>query len=321
MGSQVLIPVADDDHHRAEVTPPLACERMSMAKDTNCKTCNSQTCSAKQPRQGESPEDFLERQALAERLCRIRHKLLVLSGKGGVGKSTVALSLAARRVGLLDVDIHGPSVPKLLGLDDIRIELDDGAMVPVEVGALKVMSIGFLLSGPDQAVIWRGPMKMGVIKQFLKDVAWGDLEDLVIDCPPGTGDEPLSVAQLIEKADGAVIVTTPQEVALLDVRKSIGFCRQLRLPILGVIENMSGFVCPHCGTTTDLFKAGGGERMAVEMGVPFLGCVPIDPAVVESGDTGRPCVYHCANSPGASAFARIAEALRDRLEKEQTHAS
>jgi Mrp family chromosome partitioning ATPase len=301
---------------------------MSMAKDTSCKTCNSETCSAKERREKESLEEFLERQALAERLCKIGHKILVLSGKGGVGKSTVAANLAVSlatqgfRTGLLDIDLHGPSIPKLLHLEGRTMGVNRSSMEPVTLGDnLKVISIGFLLRSADDAVIWRGPLKMGVIKQFLRDVDWGELDYLIVDSPPGTGDEPLSICQLIEGADGAIVVTTPQEVAISDVRKCITFCRQLKMPVLGVVENMSGFACPHCGETTNLFKAGGGERMAAQMGVPFLARIPIDPAVVESGDAGRPLVYHHPAIPAADAFARLAEALRGKLEKEACHAT
>ena len=298
-----------------------------MSEKKACDTCSRDECSAQERKPDESQEAFVERQELESRLCRIKHKILVLSGKGGVGKSTVAvnlavaLSLAGRRVGLLDIDIHGPSVPKMLRLTDSGIQTDDGAMLPVELGGLKVMSIGFMLSGNDQAVIWRGPMKIGIIKQFLKDVAWGDLDYLVVDCPPGTGDEPLSAAQLIGKAAGAVVVTTPQEVALLDVRKSIAFCRRLDLPVLGVVENLSGFVCPKCGETTDIFKKGGGERMAAEMHVPFLGRVPITQAVIESGDNGQPCVYHTPDDLASKAFSLIATSIRETLEEERPVAS
>lgn len=285
-----------------------------MSDQGTCHTCDRADCSARTRKPGESAEEFAARCLLESRLCRIAHKVLVLSGKGGVGKSTmavnlaVALSLAGRRVGLLDVDIHGPSIPRMLHLENVRIETEDNAMIPVTVGSLKVMSIGFMLSASTQPVIWRGPMKMVVIKQFLKDVAWDDLDCLVIDCPPGTGDEPLSVAQLIGKADGAVIVTTPQEVALDDVRKCVGFCRKMELPVLGVIENMSGFVCPKCGETTGIFRPGGGEKLAAEMGVPFLGRVPLDPAVTESGDAGRPCVRG-ADGSSARALAQMTETL------------
>jgi ATP-binding protein involved in chromosome partitioning len=288
--------------------------------ETKCGTCGKSDCSAREPRDNESLEEFLERQALAERMCRIKRKIVVLSGKGGVGKSSVAvnlavaLSLAGRKVGLLDADIHGPSIPKMLHLDHARPRNEGDTILPVEFGALKVMSIGFLLASSDQAVIWRGPMKMGVIKQFLKDVVWGDMDYLIVDCPPGTGDEPLSVIQLMENATGAVIVTTPQEVALLDVRKSVTFCRELKLPVLGVVENMSGFVCPKCGEVAEIFKKGGGEEMASDMGIPFLGRVPITQAVVESGDAGRPCVFRHADDPAAKAFEQIAGTLREKLE-------
>jgi Mrp family chromosome partitioning ATPase/predicted Fe-Mo cluster-binding NifX family protein len=252
-----------------------------------------------------------QRRALADRLSHIRHKVMVLSGKGGVGKSTVAVNIAralaeaGRSVGLLDVDVHGPSVPRMLGLQGQGVQIQDGTILPVTAAGLKVISLGFMLPERDAAVIWRGPMKMNVIRQFLTDTAWGDLDYLIIDSPPGTGDEPLSVAQLVEGADGAVIVTTPQEVALADVRKSINFCRQLSLPVLGVVENMSGFACPACGEVTDLFGAGGGERMAAEMGVPFLGRVPIDPKVVEACDAGLPVVGPGAEGPTVRAFEAI----------------
>jgi Mrp family chromosome partitioning ATPase/predicted Fe-Mo cluster-binding NifX family protein len=234
---------------------------------------------------------------LRSRLELIKHKVLVLSGKGGVGKSTVAVNLAValaaagKKVGLLDIDLHGPSVPKMLGIEGMPLHGGDKSIKPFVVGEnLLVMSIGFLLRGNDEAVIWRGPLKMGVIKQFLADVEWGPLDYLVVDSPPGTGDEPLSIAQLIPEADGAVIVTTPQDVALLDVRRCITFCRQLNLPVLGVVENMSGFACPHCGKPVDLFGSGGGEKMAADMGVPFMGRIPFDPRIVTTADDGRPFV-------------------------------
>ncbi len=268
-----------------------------------------------------APPQAQEEAALRARLQSIRQKLVVLSGKGGVGKSTVAANLAlslamsGQRVGLLDVDIHGPSIPKLMGLEGERPDLDGDTIQPLRVSPnLKVMSIGFLLGGKRDAVIWRGPMKSGVIRQFLCDVAWGELDFLVIDSPPGTGDEPLSVAQLIGPGAAAVIVTTPQEVAVADVRRSVTFCERLSLPVLGVIENMSGFVCPHCRQTTDLFKSGGGEELAREMGVRFLGRVPLDPHVVISGDTGTPFVRRYADSPSALAFAQIVRALLEPAE-------
>ena len=275
----------------------------------SCESCGVSGCAAKRRMEGEADEAYLERQAVTRRMCRIRHKVLVLSGKGGVGKSTVAvnlataLAMAGKQVGLLDIDIHGPSVPGLLGLCDQRLVSDGQAIVPVRYAPnLKVVSIGFLLHGREDAVIWRGPMKFAMIKQFLKDVDWGKLDYLVVDSPPGTGDEPLTIAQLIPEADGAVVVTTPQKVAVADVRRCIGFCRQVQLPVLGVIENMSGLICPECGGKVELFKSGGGRQMAHEMDVPFLGSVPIDPLIVEASDDGKPYVRHFPDSPAARAF-------------------
>jgi len=251
----------------------------------------------------------IEQEQIRDRVKQIKHQILVLSGKGGVGKSTVAvnlaisLSLEGKKIGLLDIDIHGPSIPKVLNLEGTRLQTDGEMLLPVEVSEnLKVMSIGFLLPNNDDAVIWRGPRKYHMIKQFLKDVNWGELDFLIVDSPPGTGDEPLSIVQLLENADGAVIVTTPQEVALSDVRKGITFCRNLNLPVIGVLENMSGFVCPKCGEITDIFKSGGGEKMATQMNVPFLGRVPIDPQIVRACDSGQPYVQHYSSSQAAQAF-------------------
>jgi ATP-binding protein involved in chromosome partitioning len=297
---------------------------MGSDEQTVCDSCQSTSCSAQKMRADESSEEFKERQALLARLCRIKHKVIVLSGKGGVGKSTVAanlaLSLAARgkRTGLLDVDIHGPSIPRMLGLEGYPIGSDHDQLVPVPLGdALKVMSIGFLLRGTDEAVIWRGPLKMGVIKQFLRDVAWGELDYLVIDSPPGTGDEPLSVIQLIEDLDGAVVVTTPQDISVIDVRRSIQFCRAVHTPVLGVIENMSGFVCPHCGRTTEIFKSGGGEKMAHDMNVPFLGRIPLDARIASACDQGTPYLKAFSDSESARAFAGAMDVLIAALEGQE----
>lgn len=276
-----------------------------------CDTCGKKDCTASQRKKDESPEEFEDRRKLQSRLCRIRHKVVVLSGKGGVGKSTVAVNLAmglvmaGKRVGLLDVDIHGPSVPTMLGLERVALQGSEEGMLPVELDKLKVMSLGFLLPNPDDAVIWRGPMKAGVIKQFLKDVVWGDLDFLVIDSPPGTGDEPLSICQLIDQLDGAVVVTTPQKVAAVDVRKSITFCRQLHLPVLGVVENMSGFVCPKCGEVTQILPSGGGRLIATSMGVPFLGAIPLDPQIAQACDGGRAFVRHFAQTATAKIMQSI----------------
>jgi len=257
-----------------------------------------------------------EQEQIRQRLKQIKHQILVLSGKGGVGKSTVAvnlavsLALAGKKVGLLDIDIHGPSIPKILNLEGKTIQAAGDMILPIAMAEnLKVMSIGFLLRGSNDAVIWRGPMKYQMIKQFLKDVDWGSLDFLIVDSPPGTGDEPLSIVQLLEDADGAIIVTTPQEVALSDVRKCITFCGQLNLPVLGVLENMSGFVCPKCGENIDIFKSGGGEKMAREMGIPFLGRIPIDPKIVETCDSGKPYIKEYKESQAALTFNRVSYSL------------
>ncbi len=257
-------------------------------------------------------EQWKEKEALNKRLGKIKHKLLVMSGKGGVGKSTVATNIAFAlsekgfKVGLMDIDIHGPNIPKMLGIEWGQVEGEEGNLQPVYYSPnLKVMSIGFFLRKEEDAVIWRGPLKMSLIKQFLRDVEWGELDYLVVDSPPGTGDEPLSVCQLIEDADGALVITTPQDVALTDIRKAITFCRQVNMPVLGVIENMSGFICPHCGKRTDLFKCGGGKKIAEETGKPFLGSIPFDPSVVESCDEGIPALIRKPESDVATTFKEI----------------
>jgi len=278
---------------------------------TTCDTCEQTRCDAGARRPDENEQMFEERRQMSARLCRIRHKIVVLSGKGGVGKSTVAVNLATalmmagKHVGLLDVDIHGPSIPTMLGLTHRTTIGSEEGLLPVDLGNLKIMSLGFLLNHPDDAVIWRGPRKMGVIKQFLKDVAWGDLDYLIIDSPPGTGDEPLSVCQLIDDLDGAVIVTTPQKVASVDVRKSISFCRELNVNVLGIIENMSGFACPKCGEITQILPSGGGRKIAESMHIPFLGAIPMDPNIAASGDNGQPFVHHYADSPTAEIMRTI----------------
>ena len=296
----------------SQVSPQAAQRAHNPSKSEDCGHCSSTDCSSRERQHDESDEQFHERQALAQKMCQIGYKLLVMSGKGGVGKSTVAANLAAslalsgKSVGLLDVDIHGPSIPKLMGLENERIVTHGQEIVPIEIGAnLKVMSIGFLLANAADAVIWRGPMKYGVIRQFLKDVDWGPLDYLVIDAPPGTGDEPLSVAQLVGQPAGAVLVTTPQELSIADVRRSVSFCQKVSLPVVGIIENMSGLLCPHCGGQIDLFKTGGGEKLAHEMNVPFLGRIPIDPQIVECGDAGSPFVHRFGESAAAKAFIGV----------------
>jgi len=282
-------------------------------------------CSSCESAQGQQNEfqQFLEQEELKDRMGKIKHKILVLSGKGGVGKSTVAtnlavaLSKAGKTVGLLDVDFHGPSIPTLLKLEGKPVYQSEEGLIPVEFpSGIKVMSVGFLLREQDEAVIWRGPMKIGFLKQLLKDVIWGELDYLVIDFPPGTGDEPLSIAQMIPECDGAVIVTTPQNLSLNDVKKSINFCRRIKIPVLGVIENMSGLVCPHCRQVINLFKHGGGEEMATKMDVPFLGRIPIDPSIVEASDLGEPYVVRHGDTEGAAAFGRIVQQLIELKNKD-----
>jgi len=246
----------------------------------------------------------------------VKHVILVLSGKGGVGKSTVSVNLASalsahgKTVGLLDLDIHGPNIPKMLGIEDQRPAVMEKHMEPVHVnGNLAVMSMAFLLPDTSSPVIWRGPMKMAVIQQFLADVKWGALDYLIVDLPPGTGDEALSIIQLAPNVQGAVIVTTPQDVSVLDAVKAVKFIEKLDLPVIGIIENMSGMVCPHCGDTIDLFGRGGGEKAARELGVPFLGSIPLDPEMVKAGDEGRPYVLRHADTPTWKAVDAVMQNL------------
>jgi len=249
---------------------------------------------------------------LREQLSKIKHKILVMSGKGGVGKSTVAVNIAVGlslqdfMVGLLDVDLHGPNVPKMLGARDLKLSRrPDGRLGAIKYSPnLKFLSIEPLLPSEDTAIIWRGPIKHSAIRQFIGDIDWGELDYLVIDSPPGTGDEPLTVAKTIPDAY-ALIVTTPQEVSLIDVKKAIRFCQKIKLRILGIVENMSGFICPHCGKPVDIFKKGGGQKLADELGIRFLGRIPVDPRIVDTGDAGKPLIAAYPESVTAKAFEEL----------------
>jgi Mrp family chromosome partitioning ATPase len=255
-----------------------------------------------------------QEERLEAQLKQIKHTIAVMSGKGGVGKSTVASNLAValaqreHKVGLMDADIHGPNIPKMLGIEGSQLTSMGNGLRPIMYYPnLKVVSVAFMLASTDAAVIWRGPLKHALIRQFLSDIYWGELDYLVVDLPPGTGDEPLSIAQTIKHVDGAIIVTTPQDVALLDARKTVTFARQLNIPVRGIVENMSGFICPHCGKQTDIFKTGGGEKAAKEMNVPFLGKIPLDPNIVALCDGGSPYIEKYPLSEMSQAFLKIVE--------------
>jgi len=264
------------------------------------------------------------REKINHRMDKIKHKLIIISGKGGVGKSMVAVNLAygllfqGKAVGILDIDIHGPSLAKMVGIEDRRLRFSDNEVIePITItSSLKIVTIASLLENADTPVIWRGPLKMKLISQFLGDVNWGELDYLVIDSPPGTGDEPLSVAQLVPGLSGAIIVTTPQEIALLDSRKSVNFARSLKVSVIGIIENMSGLICPHCGKEIDLFKTGGGERAATDLKVAFLGRIPIEPAIVDSSDQGRPFIRAYGKTPTARLMDEIVGKIIQRVENQ-----
>jgi Mrp family chromosome partitioning ATPase len=252
-------------------------------------------------------------------LEKIKNKFLVMSGKGGVGKTSVSVNLAIAlankgfKVGLMDVDIHGPDVPRMLGLEGMLSLNTNQKLNPKRFSEnLSAVSIESLLQSKDDAIIWRGPMKYSAIKQFIGDVEWGRLDYLIIDSPPGTGDEPLTIAQTISDAK-TIIVTTPQEVSLADVRKSINFCKTVKMEIFGLIENMSGFACPHCSQTIDLFGSGGGEKTANATGIKFLGRIPFDPKMVSCGDSGTSFQAQYKDSPVTAAFTDIADNMAKHI--------
>jgi ATP-binding protein involved in chromosome partitioning len=262
-----------------------------------------------------------EQQKLKERMGKIKHKIAIISGKGGVGKSTVTVNLASAfaakgfKVGVLDADIHGPSVPRLLGLEGQHVKYGPPGAFPVDGPlGMKVMSIDFFLS-EEMPTIWRGPLKMRAIRQFLVEIVWGELDFLFIDLPPGTGDEPLSIAQLLPEMDGVVIVTMPTGLSSSIVKKAITFAERMNMPIIGVVENMSGFICPHCGVKTEIFQSGGGEKMAKDTHVPFLGSIPIDPKISVESDKGHPFVIADKDSAATKAFVEIVDKVEVFLKK------
>ncbi len=281
---------------------------------------NIQGCGMNNQNQQQQAQD----REIEQSLGRIKHKILVMSGKGGVGKSSVATYLAGalakkgKKVGLMDVDLHGPSIPRMLGLKG-NIQGGNGEKAkPIEyLPNLQVISLEPLMGeNKDAATIWRGPIKIGVIRQFISDIEWNDLDYLIIDSPPGTGDEPLTVAQTIPGAE-ALIVTTPQEVALADVRKSISFCRQVNMKILGIVENMSGLTCPHCGKTIELFKSNGGMLTAKRESLRFLGSLPLDPEVVMQGDAGGLSVLDNEGIAFSREFNKMVDDIVNAHEREE----
>jgi len=281
--------------------------------------CSSGSCGSSAGKQ--SAKMKIQDEMIRSTLEKIKYKLFIMSGKGGVGKSSVSVNVAAAlaaqgfKVGLMDVDIHGPSVPTLLGISG-TLDIDRGSLImPKEYNEnLHVVSMESLLKDPDQAVLWRGPMKTSAIRQFISDVQWGELDFLVVDSPPGTGDEPMTVLKTIPDAL-CVVVTTPQEVSLSDVRKSINFLQYAQANVLGVVENMSGLVCPHCHKDIDLFKKGGGKALAEKYGLDFLGAIPLDPATVVAGDLGKPVVLLGEDSFAKKGFLELADTIAEACRK------
>lgn len=300
-------------------------ESEDAGKASACEGCPNQNICASSKPKGPDPDIAV----IKERLSSVKHKILVLSGKGGVGKTTFTSMLARGlaqsedlQIGVLDVDICGPSIPRVMGLDGEQVHQSGSGWSPVFVeDNLGVMSAGFLLGSPDDAIIWRGPKKNGLIKQFLRDVDWEDVDFLIIDTPPGTSDEHLSLVQYLQNAniDGAVVITTPQEVSLMDVRKEINFCHKVKLPVIGVVENMSGFVCPSCKNESQIFPptTGGAEQMADEMKVPFLGKLPLDPRIGKCCDEGTSFFEEFSDSLAAKAYQHIITGIKHFCHKEE----
>ncbi|MDA3916463.1 MAG: Mrp/NBP35 family ATP-binding protein [Deltaproteobacteria bacterium] len=277
------------------------------------------SCPSQGGQQDMAARQKLEDEAIKVSLSKIKHKIFILSGKGGVGKSSISANLAGSlskkgyKTGLMDVDVHGPSIAHMLGLTELLDISENKLLMPKQInGNLKVVSVQALMQDKDQAIIWRGPAKTGMIRQFVSSVDWGELDFLIIDAPPGTGDEPLTVVQTIPEALG-IIVTTPQEVALADIRKSISFCKTVHLKTLGIVENMAGFKCPHCSEPIDLFSSGGGEKTAKSQGLEFLGSIPFDTDVVISGDSGVPMMLQDKETRFSKGFDTIVENIIKQL--------
>jgi len=284
---------------------------------SSCGSCSSTSCSsAPGAKQEKSAKQIIQDELISSTLGKIKYKLFIMSGKGGVGKSSVTVNTAAAlaklgfKVGIMDVDIHGPSVPRLLNLAGGGLDSDRGNLLKPRAYSdnLFVVSMDSLLKDTDQAVLWRGPMKTSAIRQFVSDVNWGELDFLVIDSPPGTGDEHMTVLKTIPDAL-CVVVTTPQEISLADVRKAINFLQYAKANVLGVVENMSGLVCPHCHEEIALFKKGGGKALAEKYGLPFLGEIPLDPATVVAADIGQPIVELAEDTPAKIAMLKLAETI------------
>ncbi len=262
-----------------------------------------------------------EMDSIKEKMSKIQHKIAVISGKGGVGKTLVTVNLAAslakkgKKVGIFDADLTGPCVPKMLGLKGSRLQAGPAGIGPAE-GALgiKVVSMDFLLPSDESPVVWRGPLKMGAIRQLLGEVAWGQLDYLLVDLPPGTGDESLSVLQLLPEMDGVIIVTIPSEVSQAVVKKAVTFAREMKVPVLGIVENMAGMICPHCGEMIEVFSKGGGAKVSDEMNVDLLGSIPMDPRIATDSDMGNPFVGSHPDSPAAMVFSNIVAEIQKRVE-------
>jgi len=273
----------------------------------------------------QNPWEEKARQAdqIKQRMSKIKHKIAIISGKGGVGKSLVTVNLAtglARngrkgKIAILDADLTGPCIPKMLGLKGRRLGHGPAGIQPsLGLEDIKVVSMAFLLPSDEAPVIWRGPLKMGAIRQFLEEVAWGDLDYLLVDLPPGTGDESLSILQLLPEMDGVIIVTIPSEVSQAVVKKAVTFARKMNVPILGIVENMSGMPCPHCGEIIEVFSRGGGAKVSDEMDVELLGSIPLDPLVATDSDEGIPFIVKHPDSPAAREFTQIIKKIEKKVE-------